>query len=120
MVAFPVLLSEQVEAHAGRDLLAEFGFLDAAETNKTLPADEFPRVEARELGGALDHQHAGEEWPAWDVPRNPELVRPHVLVADDPAQIRLGVDDAVEHLHIPALRVGFADRFLVKDDLVEV
>src|SRR5438874_425262 len=120
MVAFPLLLPDKVKANAGRDLHAELGFLDPAEADETFPADEGAGVKTCELGGGFDHQHAGKKRPARDVARDPELVRPHVFVADDASQRRFRVDDGVEHLHLAALRVGGPDRLLIVNHAVEV
>src|SRR5687767_8441794 len=61
MMAFPEFLSEQIQPRAGGNLHAEFRLLDPPEADEAFPADERSRVEARELGGGLDHEHAGEQ-----------------------------------------------------------
>ena len=55
-------------------------------------------------GGILDLLEVAR--PAGDMARDPELVRPHVLVADDVPRLAVGVNDRVQHLHVSALRIG--------------
>src|SRR5436309_6832669 len=113
VVPLPHLLPDDVEARAGDDRLTEADFVGPPEADEPLPADEFTRVKRSQLGPRFDHQHPRQQRPAGDVPLDPELVGPHVLVADDPAKLWLGIYDGVQLLHVPALRVAGADFLLV-------
>src|SRR5688572_14577655 len=59
-VTLPDFGDEDVQPHARRDLLPELAAFQPAETDKALPANVLLDVNAGELGGGLDHQHAGQ------------------------------------------------------------
>lgn len=119
-VAFPDFLADDVHSAGGDDLHAEAAVLDAAEADEALPADEHAGVEGGELGTGFEHEDAGEEGAAGDMAGDPEFVGADVFEADDSAELRGGVDDAVEHFHVAPLWIGRADGFLVVDDGVEI
>src|SRR5688572_23854823 len=119
-VALGGLLAEDVHLLTWRDLLAELAPVDPAEPDEPLPADEFSGVERRELRRALDHQNARQQWPPGDVAGDPELVVADVLEAEDLSLLRVDVRDAVQLLHVAALRVARADGFLVEDEAFQV
>src|SRR6266850_5237946 len=55
VMPFPDFFAEDVHAHAGGDLHAEFDFVHAAEAYEAFPADVGAGVEGGELGAAFDH-----------------------------------------------------------------
>jgi hypothetical protein len=119
-VALPDLLAEDVHLCRRNDLLAEPAVFNAAEPNEAGPADEPAGVERGELGGGLDHQDAGEERPAGDVAGNPEFIGSDVFISDQAMVIGVNVDDAVEHLHVAAMRIGLTNRLLIENLFAEV
>src|SRR4051794_20867351 len=98
-----------MQPNARLDCLAELAVFDSAEADETFPADVKLDVDAGELSRRFDHQHAGKKRAAGDVAGDPELGVFDVLEAKDLALVRVGPDDAIELLHVPAMRVELAD-----------
>lgn len=109
------LLTQDVHAGWGHDLLAKSAVLDSAEADETGPADEFPGIEGCQLRRRLDHQNAGKQGPPGNVPGDPEFIVADVLISDEAMVFVIDVDDAVEHLHVAAVGIALADGFLVED-----
>jgi len=119
-MAFPRFHADQIKPTAWFDDLSKSNFFAATKSDESLPADVSAHKEAGELRRRLDHDHARQERPARDMPRHPELIGPNILVAHKLTFVRFGPDDGIQMLHIPALRIGVADTFLVEEDLIEV
>jgi hypothetical protein len=51
---------------------------------------------------------------------DPEFIGANILKADDSAKLRLGIHNAVELLHVSALRVALANRLLIVNHLVQI
>src|SRR5581483_884043 len=117
---FPNLQANQIHPATGRNRLAEADFISAAESDETLPADELTGVEAGQLRARLDHEHTGENRPPGNMAGDPELVISDVLEADDLPNRRIGVNNAIQMLHVPALRIAGTNLLLIVNDLVEV
>src|SRR4051812_17429011 len=86
-MAIPDLLAKKKHPLAGHDLSAEAAFVSSPETDEARPLHVFLGVERRQLRRGFDHQHARKQGPARDMPRDPELVRPDVFVAQNQALI---------------------------------
>lgn len=117
-MAFPFDRKDQNHAHAGWNGLAELDAFNPAEADKAFPSELFPREEACALRGGLDHDDAGQEGSARDVPGDPEFVVADILEANDPFGSE--VDDPIEVQHVASLRVDPLDLRPVKQHTIEV
>lgn len=117
---FPGFDTDQIESAAGLDDLSEANLFTSAKPDESIPADVSSHKKAGKLRRRLDHNHAWQKRSAGDVPGDPKLIGPDILEANEFSLIGLGPDDRVEMLHVPALRIGLADPFLIEKDLVQV
>src|SRR5215213_2266165 len=58
MVPFPDFGRKDVQANAWRNLLPELAAFQSAESDEAFPANELLDVDAGQLRGGFDHQHA--------------------------------------------------------------
>lgn len=119
-MTFPDAFADQEHMGARCDLHAEFAVFDAAKSDETRPAVEFTSEEGCELGGGFDHDHSRQNGPAGNVPGYPEFILSYILKADDAAGRTIRKDNPIEVFHVTTLGVGFANRFLIVDDLIQV
>jgi hypothetical protein len=54
------------------------------------------------------------------MPGDPEFIAADVLISDEAMALLIDVDDAIEHLHVAAVRIALADGLLVEDVPAEV
>jgi hypothetical protein len=105
--------------HAARrgNLSTEPALLDPAKAHESGPANVSFCVKGGELGGALDHEYARKERPAGNMAGNPEFVAANIFVTNQAVGFFVGIDNAIEHFHVAALRIELANDLLVVEDL---
>src|SRR5438132_4611078 len=107
-------LADQDQTIAGADGTAETDVLQSAEADEiTLHETLRDSVIAAQLGRRLAHQYARHEWIIGHVPAHPELIHTNIPVAGDDTVNGIQVDDRRQLLHLEALGIDFADRFLI-------
>src|SRR5262249_22129027 len=116
----PDELAQEYHPLPGNDLAAEAALIAGAESDEAGPFDVFLRVEARQLGCGLDHQHAGEKRPAGNMPRHPELIGADILVANDRPFLLIRPNHSLQHFHIAAVRIHLADLLRAEENLVQI
>ena len=78
------------------------------------------RQKAGELGRHLDHQHAGKQRPARDVPPRPPRVGPDIVIAGEQLPRLVDQHDRIEQRELVPLRVVRLDLLARHDGMVQI
>src|SRR5262249_45522177 len=99
-------------------LAAEAHVLHAAKADKSATEKpDVPAVEAAKLRGGLAHEYSREQRVLRHMTAHPELIRFHILVADDQLVLDVDKGDGGELDHLEALGIIAADSLTIGQDV---